>query len=79
MPTQLLKPGLDYLAEGGQETELMYGYGFALPHFALFPLLDNPAAVERLTAMYASVCEVAATHGYDIEEHSLVLYVRRKG
>jgi homocysteine S-methyltransferase len=56
------KPGLRYLAEGGQETELMYGYGFNLPEFALFPLLDNSAAVERLTAMYEAVLEVAVRH-----------------
>ncbi|MEA3057580.1 MAG: homocysteine S-methyltransferase, partial [Sphingomonadales bacterium] len=35
-----VRPGLRYLAEGGQETELMYGHGFELPQFALFPLLD---------------------------------------
>ena len=55
-------PGLRYLAEGGQETELMYGHGFELPQFALFPLLDNPAAVARLTAMYQAVLDVADRH-----------------
>ncbi|MEP6786611.1 MAG: homocysteine S-methyltransferase family protein [Sphingomonadales bacterium] len=55
-------PGLRYLAEGGQETELMYGYGFDLPEFALFPLLDNPAAVARLTLMYQAVLDVAVRH-----------------
>ena len=42
--------GLNYLTEGGQETEIMYKYGFDLPHFAMFPLLDNPRAVSELTA-----------------------------
>lgn len=55
-------PGLRYLAEGGQETELMYGYGFDLPEFALFPLLDNPDAVARLVAMYQAVLDVAERH-----------------
>lgn len=55
-------PGLRYLTEGGQETELMYGYGFDLPEFALFPLLDNPDAVARLTAMYQAVLDVAVRH-----------------
>ena len=32
---------LNYLTEGGQETEIMYKYGFDLPHFAMFPLLDR--------------------------------------
>lgn len=56
-------PGIRYLAEGGQETELMYNHGFDLPHFAMFPLLDEPAAVERLTEMYRAVLDVAAKHG----------------
>lgn len=30
------RPGVNYLTEGGQETEIMYKYGFELPHFA-FP------------------------------------------
>lgn len=54
--------GLRYLAEGGQETELMYGYGFELPQFALFPLLDDPSAVARLRAMYQAVLDVADRH-----------------
>ena len=29
------QPGLNYLTEGGQETEIMYKYGFDLPHFAV--------------------------------------------
>jgi len=33
--------GRFYLSEGGTETELMYKYGFELPHFAMFPLLEN--------------------------------------
>ena len=37
--------GLRYLTEGGQETEIMYKFGFELPEFALFPLLDDPRAV----------------------------------
>jgi homocysteine S-methyltransferase len=56
------RPGLRYLAEGGQETELMYGHGFELPQFALFPLLDDPDAVAQLTAMYQAVLDVAVRH-----------------
>ncbi|MEO7634289.1 MAG: homocysteine S-methyltransferase family protein [Sphingomicrobium sp.] len=56
------RPDIRYLAEGGQETELMYGHGFDLPQFALFPLLDNSAAVERLTSMYRAVLDVAVAH-----------------
>ena len=45
------QPGLNYLTEGGQETEIMYKYGFDLPHFAMFPLLDDPHAVSELRGM----------------------------
>ena len=55
-------PGVRYLTEGGQETELMYGHGFDLPEFALFPLLDDPAAVSRLTTMYRAILDVAVRH-----------------
>jgi len=51
-----------YLTEGGTETELLYKYGFDLPHFALFPLLDNPRAVSKLREMFRSYLEVAARH-----------------
>ena len=34
--------GLNYLTEGGgQENEIMYKDAFDLPHFAMFPLLDD--------------------------------------
>ncbi len=45
--------GVNYLTEGGQETEIMYKYGFDLPHFAMFPLLDNPNAMAELHGMYS--------------------------
>ena len=53
---------LRYLSEGGQETELMYGHGFDLPQFALFPMLDDPEAVMHLTRMYQAVLDVAERH-----------------
>ncbi len=45
-PTQ--QADLQYLTEGGQETEIMYKFGFELREFALFPLLDHPPAVVEL-------------------------------
>jgi hypothetical protein len=42
------QPGVNYLTEGGQETEIMYKCGYDLPHFAMFPLLDNPSAMFEL-------------------------------
>jgi S-methylmethionine-dependent homocysteine/selenocysteine methylase len=54
--------GRIYLSEGGQETELMYKYGFELPQFAMFPLLNNPKAVLKMKEMYRSYLEVAAKY-----------------
>lgn len=58
------QPGLLYLTEGGQETELMYKHGHELPEFAMYPLLDDRRAVADLTAMYTRYLEVAAAHGF---------------
>lgn len=57
------KSGTIYLTEGGQETEVMYRHGFELPEFAMFPLLDNPAALDVMRTMYRSYLDVAARHG----------------
>ncbi len=53
-----------YLTEGGQETEIQYRHGHHLPEFAMYPLLDNPAAVSDLKDMYRRVLDVAAQHGF---------------
>ena len=58
------QPGVLYLTEGGQETELMYKHGHELPEFAMYPLLDDPRAVADLTGMYTRYLEVAAEHGF---------------
>ena len=58
------KEGRFYLAEGGTETEIMYKHGFELPHFAMFPLLDNPEAVSKMREMFRSYLEVAAKHEF---------------
>lgn len=57
------KAGTIYLTEGGQETEVMYRHGFELPEFAMFPLLDNPAALNVMREMYQRYLDVAARHG----------------
>jgi homocysteine S-methyltransferase len=68
MPAEfpIQQPGLNYLTEGGQETEIMYKYGFDLPHFAMFPLLDNPRAVAELRGMYGRYLDTAARHGFGV-------------
>ncbi|MEA2417929.1 MAG: homocysteine S-methyltransferase [Thermoleophilaceae bacterium] len=58
------QPGVLYLTEGGQETELMYKHGHELPEFAMYPLLDDPRAVADLTDMYRRYLEIAAAHGF---------------
>ncbi len=58
------RSGVLYLTEGGSETELMYQHGHELPEFALYPLLDDPAAMADLTDMYTRYLEVAATYGF---------------
>jgi homocysteine S-methyltransferase len=57
------QPGVLYLTEGGQETELMYKHRHELPEFAMYPLLDDPRAVADLTGMYTRYLDVAAEHG----------------
>jgi len=52
-----------YLTEAGVETEVMYKWGFELPEFAMFPLLDNAEADEVIRNMYRRYFEVAAEHG----------------
>ncbi len=57
------KKGRFYLTEGGIETEVRYKYGFELPQFAIYPLLDNPEAVATMRGMYRSYLDVSAKHG----------------
>jgi len=66
--------GLNYLTEGGQETEIMYKYGFDLPHFAMFPLLDDPRAMSELRGMYSRYLDTAACHSFGV-----VIGAKRKG
>jgi S-methylmethionine-dependent homocysteine/selenocysteine methylase len=44
----------------------MYKYGYELPHFAMFPLLDNPRAVAELRGMYDRYLDTAARHGFGV-------------
>ena len=51
-----------FLTEGGTETEVMFKWGFELPQFAMYPLLDDPEAVRVLQDMYRRYLAVAAKH-----------------
>lgn len=55
--------GTFYLTEAGTETEIMYKWGFDLPQFAMFPLLDDPEADRVMKGCYRRYFDVAAEHG----------------
>ena len=55
-----------FTTEGGTETEIMFKWGFELPQFAMYPLLDDPEAVEVLDGMYRRYLSVAARHGLSV-------------
>ena len=57
------QPGHYYMCEGGIETEVMYKHGFELPHFATFPLLENPEAVAVMREMFRTYLETTARYG----------------
>ncbi len=60
------RPGVQYLTEGGQETEILYKYGYDLPHFAMLPLLDDGRAMAELHGMYERYLDTAAAHGFGV-------------
>lgn len=55
--------GKFYLTEGGTETEILYKWGYELPEFAMFTLLDNAEANECIRGMYRRYFDVAEAHG----------------
>jgi len=54
------RDGKIYLTEGGSETEINYKFGYELPHFAMFKLLDNANAVGELRGMFARYFDTVA-------------------
>jgi homocysteine S-methyltransferase len=56
------REGQLFLTDGGIETEIMYKWGFELPHFAMYPLLDNPDAMSAMRGMYRRYLDVVARH-----------------
>ena len=51
-----------YLTDGGLETDLLFNKGIELPHFAAFPLIDNPVHRNILIDYYKDYIELAKTH-----------------
>lgn len=56
------EPGRYYLTEGGIETEMMYKWGFDLPEFAMFPLLERRDAAEAIRGMYRRYLDVVSRY-----------------
>ena len=54
--------GRYFLTEGGIETEIMYKWGFDLPEFAMFPLLEKRDSAEAIRGMYRRYLDVVARH-----------------
>ena len=54
--------GRIYLTEGGTETEILFKYGFDLPEFAMYPLLDNRQAMDKLRVFFRGILDAAAAH-----------------
>jgi homocysteine S-methyltransferase len=52
-----------FLTDGGMETWLVYSQGFVLPHFAAFPLLDDPRGLDALRTYFVPYIEIARTNG----------------
>ena len=57
---------IDVQVTGREGVPVMYKYGFDLPHFAMFPLLDDPRAVAELRGMYTRYLDTAARHGFGV-------------
>lgn len=55
-------PGRYFLTEGGIETEIMYKWGFDLPEFAMFPLLEKRDSAQAIRDMYRRYLDVVASH-----------------
>ena len=56
------REGRLFLTDGGIETEIMYKWGFELPHFAMYPLLDDADAMAAVRGMYRRYLDVVARH-----------------
>ena len=48
-----------FLTDGGLETDLIFNKNIDLPHFASFPLLDNPRSTKILRNYYVEYLEIA--------------------
>jgi S-methylmethionine-dependent homocysteine/selenocysteine methylase len=61
-----LADGPAFITDGGLETSLIFLQQVDLPHFAAFPLLDDPAGRDALRAYFAPYLELAGASGAGI-------------
>ncbi len=54
--------GKFYLTEGGTETEVLYKWGYELPEFAMFPLLDDAKASKCIGSIFRRYFDVAEAY-----------------
>ncbi|MBJ7340534.1 MAG: homocysteine S-methyltransferase family protein [Mycolicibacterium sp.] len=52
-----------FVTDGGLETDLVFHHGIDLPHFAAFPLLEQPDGRDVLRRYYAGYVDIAREHG----------------
>src|SRR5690242_15423890 len=62
MLPQLGGAGL-FVTDGGLETDLIFHHSVDLPHFAAFPLLDEPRTRDLLRRYYDGYLAIAREHG----------------
>ena len=55
--------GPGYVSDGGLETDLIYHYGFDLPEFAAFPLVEREQGRSALARYFARVIDIARRAG----------------
>jgi hypothetical protein len=56
------REGQLFLTDGGIETEITYKWGFELPYFAMYPLLDDADAMAVVRGMYRRHLDVVARY-----------------
>ena len=54
---------LEWVTDGGLETDLMFHRGMDLPEFAAFPLVDSKAGAGMLLDYYRAYADIADDHG----------------
>ncbi len=51
-----------FLTDGGLETTMLFHEGFDLPHFAVFPLLEDEKGQEAFKRYFHKYCGIASKY-----------------